>query len=400
MENSIIITLCLLLLTAYGFDVTSSRTKIPSVILLLVLGWGVKQLSELLHLPLPDLSIVLPILGTIGLILIVLEGSLELDIDSSKLGYIGKNALMAGLPMFMLSFGLAYMFHYFGNTDFKTALGNAIPFAIISSAIAIPSVHSMPLRIRTFVTYESSLSDIIGVIFFNYITLNDTLGVHALWDFVLELSILFIISLISITVLSYLLNRIHHHVKFVPIILMIILIYAITKLFHLPALLFVLLFGLFLGNFDKIKNMPFRTFIQPEILKKEVTKFRELTGELAFIIRALFFLVFGYMISNNELFDSQAILWSLGIVAGIYACRFLFLKILGFHVKPLLFVAPRGLITILLFLSIPASQAIPLVHKALIIQVIVLTAIMMMIGMLTSQRKKKEEIIATEHSAL
>lgn len=391
MANPIIITICILLLIAYAFDVSSSRTKVPSVILLLVLGWTVQQLSQLFNISLPNLSIVLPVLGTIGLILIVLEGSLELDIDSSKLGYLGKNALMASLPMFVFSFGLAYAFHYIGNIDFKIALANAIPLAVISSAIAIPSVHSMPARIRTFITYESSLSDIIGVIFFNYITLNDTLGIHALWDFLLELSILLIISAVAITVLSYLLNRVKKHIKFVPIILMIILIYAITKSFHLPALLFVLLFGLFLGNFDKVKNIPFRNFIQPENLKKEVTKFRELTGELAFITRALFFLVFGYLISNNELFDSQAILWSIGIVLGIYSIRLLFLKLLRFPVLPVLFVAPRGLITILLFLSIPASQTMHLVHKSLIIQVIVLTALIMMLGMISHKDHSTEK---------
>ena len=42
---------------------------------------------------------------------------------------------------------------------------------------------------------------------------------------------------------------------------------------------------------------------------------------------------------------------------------------------PLLFVAPRGLITILLFIGIPEALKIHLVNKALIIQVIVLTAL-------------------------
>ena len=72
---TIIITFCILLLVAYLFDLTSSKTKIPSVILLLLLGWGVRQITDLLFIDLPDFSYVLPILGTIGLILIVLDGS-------------------------------------------------------------------------------------------------------------------------------------------------------------------------------------------------------------------------------------------------------------------------------------------------------------------------------------
>ena len=85
-----IITLCVLLLLAYAFDFSSSKTKIPSVILLLILGFSVKQLLNIFHITLPDLTPVLPVLGTIGLILIVLEGSLELELNKSKLAFVGK----------------------------------------------------------------------------------------------------------------------------------------------------------------------------------------------------------------------------------------------------------------------------------------------------------------------
>jgi Kef-type K+ transport system membrane component KefB len=71
-----------LLLVAYLFDLTASRTQIPSVILLLVLGWFAE--TTLLDIEIPDLTSTLPILGTIGLILIVLEGSLELELNKSK----------------------------------------------------------------------------------------------------------------------------------------------------------------------------------------------------------------------------------------------------------------------------------------------------------------------------
>lgn len=84
MTAVIIITFCILLLVAYAFDLTSSKTKVPSVILLLVLGWLVKQLTVWFDIEIHDLTPILPILGTIGLILIVLEGSLELELNKSK----------------------------------------------------------------------------------------------------------------------------------------------------------------------------------------------------------------------------------------------------------------------------------------------------------------------------
>jgi hypothetical protein len=51
------------------------------------------------------------------------------------------------------------------------------------------------------------------------------------------------------------------------------------------------------------------------------------------------------------------------------------------------FVAPRGLITILLFLGIAPEQRILLVNKSLIIQVILMTAIIMMLGLMITAKK-------------
>ena len=43
MTSAIIISICVLLLIAYIFDVSSPKTRIPSVILLLLVGWAVRQ---------------------------------------------------------------------------------------------------------------------------------------------------------------------------------------------------------------------------------------------------------------------------------------------------------------------------------------------------------------------
>src|SRR5690606_20631254 len=248
MESTIIITICILLLLAYAFDISASKTKIPSVILLFILGYLANQATLFFNVPVPDLNGILPILGTVGLILIVLEGSLELELNRSKLPFLGKTALMALLPMLLFSFILAYVFEYYTGAPVKVGLANAIPLAVISSAIAIPSVQSLSSGNKEFITYESSLSDIFGVIFFNFITLNDYIGSDSFKNFSFQILIILVVTFIATVFLAFLLSRIKHHVKFAPIILMIVLIYAVAKYYHLPALIFILLFGLFLGN--------------------------------------------------------------------------------------------------------------------------------------------------------
>jgi NhaP-type Na+/H+ or K+/H+ antiporter len=389
MTISIIITLSILLLLAYVFDITASRTKIPSVILLLLLGFGAKLITESLNISVPNLNPILPILGTIGLILIVLEGSLELEINKSKLPLIFNSSIVALIPLLVISFGIAYYLNKFENLPLKLALANAIPLGIISSAIAIPSARNLMNNEKEFITYESSLSDIFGVIFFNFITLNDNIGSKTFGHFFLELLTMLAISFVATLLLAGFLNKIKHHIKFVPMIILVLLIYGIAKLFHLPALIFILIFGLFIGNIDELRHYKFIQKFHPINFSKDVHKFREITTELAFLIRALFFMLFGFLIDVKDVLNSDTILFALAITVGIFLVRYIVLKIFKLQVNPLVFIAPRGLITILLFLSIPLTQQIEQIDKSLIIQIIILTALTMMIGLM---RYKKPEI--------
>jgi Kef-type K+ transport system membrane component KefB len=390
MTTSIIIAIVSLLLFAYIFDITSAKTKIPSVILLLFLGWGVKQGSSFFEISIPNLTSILPILGTIGLILIVLEGSLELELTRSKLPMVRKSSLLAFLPIVIISLILGYVIHIYSGIAFKSALSNAIPLAIISSSIAIPSVQNLLSKNKEFITYESSLSDIFGVVLFNFVTFNDYFSFESVGLFLLQIVLIIIISFIATLGLAFLLSKIKHSVKFAPIILLVILIYELSKIYHLPALIFILLFGIFLGNLDELKHINFIQRLRPEILNNEVHKFKDLTAEMAFLIRALFFILFGFLIETTEIINTDTIIWALGITGLIFIVRFLLLRMLKIETNPLLYIAPRGLITILLFLSIPLEQISPLVNNSLIIQVIILTALVMMFGLMFNKKKMEQ----------
>ncbi|UQD56488.1 cation:proton antiporter [Flavobacterium sp. K5-23] len=385
---TIIISFCILLLVAYLFDLTASRTKIPSVILLLLLGWFVRQATIFFDINLPDLTSTLPVLGTIGLILIVLEGSLELELNKSKIDLIKKSSLGAFLPLIVLAFSLAFLLQYYGGYSFKDSLTNAIPFCVISSAIAIPSVRNLTSGQKEFIIYESSLSDIFGVVFFNFIAFNSSFGLDTFGYFCLDILIIIVISFVATILLSFLLNKIDHHIKFVPIVLLIILIYEVSKIYHLPALIFILVFGLSIGNLDELKHLKWFESFRLDLLNKEVSKFKELIVEATFLVRALFFLLFGYLIETAEIINTDTLVWSIGIVFLIFVLRLIQLKLSKMPMSPLLFVAPRGLITILLFLSITPENMVLLVNKSLIIQVILLTAFIMMIGLMVTAKKR------------
>jgi potassium/hydrogen antiporter len=382
MNYAIIITICVLLLLAYAFTVTSTKTKIPSVILLILLGFVVKQATDVFHIKIPDLNPFLSFFGTIGLVLIVLEGSLELQFNKRKLPFIGKTLVTAIVPLFITAFAVGHFFYYFLDADYKQGLINAIPLCIISSAIAISSVGNLNLFNKEFAIYESSLSDIIGVLFFNFLVMNEVIDLQSIGNFGLQILIMLIISFIATAFLAFLLSRIDHHVKFAPIVLLIILIFAVSEIYHLPALIFIMVFGLIMGNFDELERFKWIQKLRPRMLEKELHKFKELTIEAAFLVRSLFFLLFGFLMKTEDILNPHTFELAIGIVVLIFIVRAIQLKVYKVKWMPLLFIAPRGLITILLFLIIPENIKIPYVNKALIIQVIVLTAFIMMIGLM------------------
>lgn len=388
MTGTIIITFCILLLIAYLFDLTSSRTRIPSVILLLALGWFMKELANLVKIEIPDISFSLPLLGTVGLILIVLDGALDLELDRSKKRIITKHIFGSAFSIISISVLLGLLFIKLGAPDFRIAILNALPISIISSAIAIPSTKMMCRKNREFVVYDTSISDVIGVVLFSYFLMNYNFTASSVLYFVFQIILMIVISIAASAGLSYLLGKLKHQIKFIPIILLVILIYSIAEVYHLPALIFILLFGLTIGNMDKIVELPLIKKITFLSIDREILRFKEITTEATFLIRSLFFLVFGFMIETKEILQQDSLQLALIIVAISLFIRALQLKITGNKLFPLLFIVPRGLITILLFMSISAGEHISFINRNLILQIIVISTLIMILGTSTIKQEK------------
>lgn len=379
-----------MLLLAYLGEISSDRTRIPTVILLLFLGWLTRIISEWLNINVPNLEPILPLLGTIGLILIVLEGALELELNKSKINVIRKSFLMALIPIVFLTFLFGAVFSWIGHVPLYTGMLNALPFTVISSSIAIPSTRNIAPKDREFVIYESSLSDILGVLFFNFLIINTSLNLTSAGLFLLQVILIVLISVFSVIGLAYLLGKIRNHITYTPIIVLVILVYSLAKAFDLSGLVFILVFGLFLGNINEIKNLYLIEEIIEKIdsarLRREIVKFKDITIEATFLVRSLFFLLFGFLMQTEDFLNLSTLPWAAGIVLVIYLSRWLLLRIFKMRLTPLLYFSPRGLITILLFLTIIPELNIHFVNNSLLIQVIVLSVLVMMTGLLGDRK--------------
>lgn len=396
MTLSLIITICVLILIAYSFDITSKHTKIPTVIFLLLLGYVVKKLVLLFNLKIVDVSSLLPIFGTLGLILIVLEGALELQLSKEKLPLIKKSWWSAFLPLAALCLLIGVTVHIYTGDSLLDSLLNAAPYCVISSAIAIPSVQNLNPANKEFVIYESSMSDIIGVILFTFLLGNEVIQLSSFLHFGFQILLILVISFIASIALAYLIKKIDHHVKMIPIMVMVVLVYAIAKIYHLPALVFILILGLFLNNLDEMKHISFIRKLDPTQLDAELRRFALLAGEAAFLIRTIFFLLFGYFIKAEDLLNLDTLPYALIIIALILIVRLIQFKITKTPVHPMLYIAPRGLITIMLFLEIPYARKVLVMNESLLMQVIVLSILTMMLGLMFYKPKKNEAVITPE----
>ena len=386
---TILIVLPLLIIFSYLFDIISRKTKFPAVILLMFTGIIIRTGTTLYGFTeFGFLENLIPVLGTVGLILIVLEGALELDIKRDKLPVILKGFFAAGIILVLNVLGVYLLFYHFLGIGHQAAVIFAIPLSIISSAVAIPSSASLFERDKEFVVYESTFSDILGIMFFNYAirqfeTNQTMISMESIVGLGLQIIGVIVVSLFITYCLFQLLQKIEHHVKFFLILALLVLVYALGKFFHLPALVTIFIFGLFLSNVKTLLPDFMKRNLDLEETKKGLHEFHILTAESTFLVKTFFFLFFGFSINLSEFTTIDPFLYGLLIFVVMFGIRYVYFTTTTFKFKPspLVFISPRGLISILLFLQIkeiPFMDGIITVIDERVLLVVILASMLIM----------------------
>ena len=384
---AILIFLSVLVIISYGFDLLAKISKVPSVLMLLVSGVAIQYGAQYLDLKFALPRVILEIFGIIGLILIVLEGSLDLKLSREKIPVIRKSFLAALLILVLSAVSIAFIIQYTHHVPFQQCLVNAIPMAVISSAIAIPSVSNLKKSKKEFIVYESTFSDILGIMFFNFAIQDNFAQTISIFTFLWDLVLIIIVSVIGCVLLLFFINRITHHTKFFLILAMLVLIYSISKVFHLSPLLLVMVFGLVLNNTDIFVKRRLKNIISTDKLAEEVNQLKVITAESAFLIRTFFFLLFGFSFELARLLDVQLLFIGSLIITTLTLIRLFYLRYISrTSLFPELFVAPKGLITILLFYSIPDKYLIESFSEGILFFVIIVTGLIMLFGLQVSKQ--------------
>jgi Kef-type K+ transport system membrane component KefB len=379
----IIIILSGIVILSYLYSLISRITKVPSVLLLIATGIGIKYLSIQYGYIEQDVAKLVKVLGAVGLIMIVLEAALDLVISRSKLKLILDSVLSAIFSFILSAFGIAFLLSKWLGEPFLAAFLYAVPMSIISSAIVIPSTSHLPEMKKEFIIYESSFSDIIGIIVFNFLLMDNAMSWHNVGIFSANIGIAIGISAVASLLLLYMLTKIKINLKFFLMFAILALVYSLGEMISIPSLLIIIVFGLVLNNSRLILKGPFRKLATPEYMDGILNLMRSITAETSFLIRTFFFILFGYTIDLKLLIEPNVIILGSLIVGVLFVVRYLYLRlILRENLFPELFLMPRGLVTILLFYSIPAAKTISNFNIGVLFFVVVNTSIIMMLGLI------------------
>jgi Kef-type K+ transport system membrane component KefB len=377
----ILILLCSIVVLSYLISIISRLTRVPSVLMLLGFGVLMQQISLSYGNTITIPRTAIEILGTVGLIMIILEAALDLKVSQEKLPLIKASFISAAVILLVSSVVLAGIFHFFLHTSIHQSILYALPFGTVSSAIVLPSVGHLSESKREFLIYEASFSDIIGILLFNLFATGASITLFSLFGLIFGTVGAILFSLLISAILLFLLLNHRTNVKFFLTFAVLILVYVIGKLTNLPSLITILIFGIVVNNWNLFQLDIIQKYLPQVEVSKMADLLKSITNETSFLVRTFFFIAFGISIDMTCFTDIDALKMAGMVMLGLVLTRFIYLRVLNRdNLFPEVLYSPRGLISVLLFYKIPDHMLAPNFKVGILVIVIVASNLIMMLG--------------------
>ena len=353
----------ILVFLAHLFTGIFSRTRIPDVLLLIIIGIC---FGPVLNLVSPSqFGIVGPIFTTITLIIILFESGLTLRLATLR------SALSGAMKLAPISFFLT-MSIVAGLAIWLTDLGILPAFilgAIIGStseAVVIPLIRQLKVQeeTRTLLSVESSVNDVLSIIITVALVQAYNLGEFNIasisGDLIAAFIVAMVFGIIGAIIWSTLLNKIHaikNAMFTTPAFVFVV--FGIVEMLGFSGAIAALAFGITIGNIESIRLPIFKKPIANEsvgLTESEKTFF----SEVAFLLKTFFFIYLGISL---ELISNWLIMVAIILCILAFTIRVLAVKISIKKSIPLLDISiasvmvPKGLAAVVLA-TIPLQQQV------------------------------------------
>ena len=346
-------TLAALLVLAYVANRLSRLTRVPDLIVLLLIG---VTLGPILHWVHPaTFQGTIDILGTLALILILFAGGVEL-----RLRQAARHSPAALLLMFLsygLSLGLiALMGRALLHLPWSDCILLGAALGCTSGAIVIPALEqiSAPEPVKIALTLESTLGEVIAVLLIGSL-LNTGVSQNLVFGVAIDFSHHILIAILLGAGVGAIWSRLWPMLATQPNanianLGVVLGVYALARYFQGSGLLAVLVLGITLANLPRTPHMT-----------RQGARLLAFHAELSFLVRSFFFVLLGIV---AEFVSRKYFLPIVGILAALLLARFLALQGSRWAVRDvtrretelLFWMLPRGLVTAVLALEIVSAR--------------------------------------------
>ena len=302
----IIAIIGLLIFAAHLFTEIFSRTRIPDVLLLMVIGLIIGPLFGWVKPE--DLGSVASVFTTITLVIILFQSGTELNFNTLLKSIKGTMKLTT-INFFVTMIIVAALGMLFEKDfDILTSLMMGAILGGTSSAVVIPMVSQLKVSQKggTILILESAFSDVLCIVFawaFLQAIKSGALNVGQVLGSIISSFILAsIIGIIAAIFWSFVLEKVRHvknSILTTPAFVFIV--YGINEWLGFSGAIAALAFGICMANIDPL----YQTGLLKRLFKTQPSQLndteKQLFSEVVFLLKTFFFIYIGVSIKLNQL---------------------------------------------------------------------------------------------------
>ena len=374
------------------------RTRVPDVIVLMVTGLILGPLLGMVSGS--EFQPITHALGTLAVILILFEGGLELELHAMLRHFTGS-LLLSFLAYAFSLVTITMVMRWSMHIPLTEALIVGAVLGCTSSSITLPVLQqieaSTPARVTMIL--DASLSDTFAILTVGILLdlghSNGPIATRFVGQLLFVGFISFLLAVVVGFAWSYLLPKVPDPRFWNPLTLaVVLLLYAAAEHVHVSGLITVFFFGIFLANIRRTELEVVRDSLGLEFAGEEHhTQVLTFHAELSFLVRTFFFVLLGAVVEFRELIHylPQVV----GVLGAVILARALAVRASswswrGLHTlerELILWIMPRGLITVVLALQVIQVRGKELEFlPALAFATILATNLMVIIGSIRASR--------------
>ncbi len=354
-----------LIFVAHAFTGLFSRTRLPDVLLLTIIGI---LLGPVLHMVTPEnFGAVGPVFATVTLIILLFEAGLSLDLDVLR-GVIRSTFSLTFANFILTMVAVAVIAHFVLGLPAQLSLMLGAILGSTSPAVIVPLCKRLPMTegSKTVLFLESAVSDVLSIVlavgFMESYRLGHLRVGQMIGQVIATLVLAGIAGAAGAFGWSALLRRIRglENSMFTTPAFVFVL-FGVVELLGFSGYVAAAVFGAVLGNIEVFHGLAWmRRYLPNEAITLNETE-RVFMGEVVFLLKTFFFVYVGVSIRFS---DARVVYFSLALTALIFVIRIPAAWIGLDRVTPIRdasFVAvmsPKGLAAVVLA-SLPLEEHLP-----------------------------------------